>query len=518
MQTTAFAAAPLPAIVHVRNSLNSAMPSAPVAQGAHVAPAMPLVSVPHMVHVLRPAPPPTFHAMPTAWLAILILGALVLLMHAGFALVESGLCRAKNAAHTFAMNLAAHPLCTLPFWAFGFALGWGDAARGANGPALRHTLGGAINWLHNGWTIAAGRAGLIGGRGFFLAGVRHDGILLLFFIALLMFQTAVTIPTGALAERWRWNNFSWYCVWVAIPFAIFASFTWGGGWLAQLAMGHGFVDFGGSGVVHAFGGLVALAGAMLLGPRLGKFMQGKPQALPGHHLPMVMAGAMLFSVGALAMNGLWAAFTPDVSLPVIFVNTLLGASAALVAAMLVVRYRFGKPDPSLMCNGLMAGFAALAAPCAFVSPWAAVLIGLIAGTLVVYSIFFFDGVGIDDPVGAISVHGVCGVWGLLALGIFANGRFGAGVQGVAAPVRGLFYGDAAQLGAQAIGAVVLIIVAFGLGYVGFAISSRVLGGRVSRDAELQGLDVPQSGAPAYPDFELKTLHSVSEWRSGTRQF
>ncbi len=462
---------------------------------------------------------------------ILLAGFIVVLMQLGFAMVETGLCRAKNSAHTFAMVMMILPIAALAFWIYGFALGWGNFASASTAPGWIPALGSGLDLLNLGWTINGWS--MIGTKGFFLAGCHNDvGILTLFFLMLVFFNVAATIPTGAMAERWAWGNFCLYGLWVGLPFCIFANWVWGGGWLAQLGvmahLGHGAVDLAGSGVIHMVGGMIALAGTKVLGPRIGKFVYGKPAAIPGHSLPMVMSGSLILAIGWFGMNAGSAHAGTDLNISLIVVNTLLAGATGAIAAMVLMWYRFGKPDPSVMCNGLLAGLVAITASCAFVDPLGAAVIGGVAGILVVYSVFYWDSVGIDDPVGAISVHGICGAWGVLALGLFANGQYGMGWNGVTLPadpkthfpqgVSGLFYGGGfGQLGAQACEVAVGAALAFGVAYVLFKMTNKLTPIRVSRDTELQGLDIPEMGALGYPDFELNTTHSVNEF-SGNRSY
>jgi Amt family ammonium transporter len=346
-------------------------------------------------------------------------------------------------------------------------------------------------------------------------------VMALFFFMMVFMDTTATIPTGAMAERWSWKNFLLYGLWVALPYCLFANWVWGGGWLAQAGknwgLGHGAVDFAGSGVVHAMGGVIGLAGAIIIGPRIGKYVNGKPQAMPGHHLPMVIAGTFILAFGWFGFNPGSTLSGTDLRISMVVVNTMLAGVAGSLASMFVMMARGMKPDPSMMCNGMLAGLVAITAPCAFVSSWAAVVIGAIAGVLVVFSVFFWDKRGIDDPVGAISVHGVNGLWGVISVGIFANGKYGGGWNGVVRDawvnqpggygydgVRGLLYGDASQLGAQCLDALVVAVFGFVMAYVWFKISDKITPIRVSRETELGGLDNPEMGALGYPDFILAT--------------
>jgi Amt family ammonium transporter len=459
----------------------------------------------------------------------LICGFLVMFMQAGFALVETGLCRAKNAAHTMAMNFMIYPLGCIGFWAYGFALGWGNWYNGPVPPGWISTLGPGTEMLNEGFGIdpvfddankatGAYRYGLMGTKGFFLKGIEDVGIVGLFFYMMVFMDTTATIPTGTLAERWSWKNFCLFGVWVALPYCLFANWVWGGGWLAQSGLnwglGHGAVDFAGSGVVHAMGGTIALAGVLVLGPRLGKYVNGRPQALPGHNIPMVILGTFVLAFGWFGFNAGSTMAGTDLRISVIATNTMLASVTGPVAAMFALQFKGYKPDPSMLCNGMLAGLVAITAPCAFVDAWAAALIGAIAGVLVVFSVFWIEELGLDDPVGAMSVHGVNGVWGLIALGLFANGKYGAGWNGVTRKlyedrytydgVRGLLYGDASQLGAQLLDAGVVVVFGFSMAYVWFRFSDRIIPMRVSQETELRGLDVPEMGALAYPDHVTAT--------------
>jgi len=450
---------------------------------------------------------------------VMIAGFLVMFMQAGFAMVETGLCRAKNASHTIAMNFMIYPLGCLAFWAYGFAFGWGNWFNGPVAPGWYSALGPGTSILNSGLGIGATGTGaytygLLGTKGFFLSGVDDVSVMALFFFMMVFMDTTATIPTGSMAERWSWKNFCLYGLWVALPYCVFANWVWGGGWLAQgglnWKLGHGAVDFAGSGVVHAMGGMIALVGAIIVGPRLGKFINGKPQALPGHHVPMVVIGTFILAFGWFGFNPGSTLAGTDLRISVVVVNTMLASVAGALASMLILYAKGMSPDPSMMCNGMLAGLVAITAPCAFVSSWAAVLIGAIAGVVVVLSVLFWENRGVDDPVGAISVHGVNGLWGIVSLGLFANGKYGAGWNGVVRDeyvkafgydgVRGLFYGDASQLIMQLITAGVVAVFGLSMAYVWFKLSNKITPLRVSRETEMQGLDVPEVGALGYPEF------------------
>ncbi len=463
---------------------------------------------------------------------VLIAGFMVMFMQAGFMLVETGLCRAKNAAHTSAMNLMVYPLGCIAFWAYGFAIGWGNWFNGPVPAGWYSSLGPGTALLNEGIGIGGDAAtsvytyGLLGTKGFFLTGIEDVSVLALFFFMMVFMDTTATIPTGAMAERWSWKNFCLFSLWVALPYCIYANWVWGGGWLAQAGknwgLGHGAVDFAGSGVVHAMGGIIALAGAICIGPRIGKYVNGKPQALAAHHVPMVVAGTFILAFGWFGFNPGSTLSGTDLRISAVVVNTMLAGCTGAAGAMLYMMGTGKKPDPTMMCNGMLAGLVAITAPCAFVDSWAAAVIGLIAGVLVVVSVYFWDGIGIDDPVGAISVHGVNGTWGVISLGIFANGKYGLGWNGVNRAeyggsdtavtdgVRGILYGDASQLYAQLLNAGVVLVFGFIMAMVWFKISNLICPLRVSREVELQGLDVPEMGTLGYPDFTMAShSHHVS---------
>lgn len=459
----------------------------------------------------------------------LIAGFLVMFMQAGFMYVETGLCRAKNAAHTSAMNLMIYPLGCLAFWAYGFAIGWGNWWNGPVPPGWYPSLGPGLSVLNSGIGLgaavdAAGNAtgaytyGLMGTKGFFLTSSVGDvSVMVLFFFMMVFMDTTATIPTGSMAERWAWKNFCLFGLWVALPYCLYGGWVWGGGWLAQgglnWGLGHGAVDFAGSGVVHAMGGVIALAGAIVIGPRIGKFdAKGKPQAMPGHDVPAVVLGTFILCFGWFGFNPGSTLAGTDLRISYVVVNTMLAGIVATIVTMLTMMGKGLKPDTTMLCNGMLAGLVAITAPCAFVDPWAAAVIGAVAGWLVVVSVFFWERMGIDDPVGAISVHGVNGIWGVLSVGIFSTGQYGAGWNGVVRDamvqaygsdgVRGLLYGDFSQFIMQVIDAGTVIVFGFIMAYVWFKVSDLITPIRVPEDVELEGLDGPEMGVMGYPDFQL----------------
>ncbi len=467
----------------------------------------------------------------------MVTGFLVMFMQAGFAMVEGGLSRAKNATHTMAMNFMIYPLGALGFWAYGFAIGWGNWFNGPVPDGWYASLGPGLAVLNEGLGIGGDPStpgiftyGLIGTKGFFLNGIEDVSVLALWFFMMVFMDTTATIPTGALAERWSWKNFCIYGLWVALPYCLFANWVWGGGFLAQAGknwgLGHGAVDFAGSGVVHAMGGVISLAGCIVLGPRIGKYVNGKPRAIPGHNIPMVVIGTFVLAFGWFGFNPGSTLSGTDLRLTAVVVNTLLASVTGAAATMVWLMLRGLKPDASMMCNGMLGGLVAITAPCAFVDSWAAALIGACAGVIVVEGVFFWERVGIDDVVGAISVHGLNGLWGVISLGLFANGKygaggalpdgtFGAGWNGVPARadmierygvdgVRGLFYGDVSQLWAQLLDVGVLCVFGFAMAFVFFKVLDMVVPMRVSAEVEMQGLDGPELGSLGYPDFALQS--------------
>lgn len=449
---------------------------------------------------------------------------LVMFMQAGFALAETGFTRAKNAAHTMAMNFMCYPLGMLGFWVCGFALMMGGvgavAALGGTGPL---TSAFSLN-------IAGHTLNIFGTKGIFLHGDSYDvGVFTLFMFAMVFMDTAVTIPTGALAERWKWSSFVVFCFFMSMfAYPIFGNWVWGGGWLSQLGtqfgMGHGHVDFAGSSVVHMVGGIAALAGAIIVGPRIGKYgKDGKVNAIPGHHMPMAILGVFILAFGWFGFNAGSSLAGTDLRISVIAVNTMLASAGGAFSSMLVAQRWFGKPDLGLMANGMLAGLVAITAPCAFVTSFGAVAIGVIAGVILVGSVYFIEHkLKIDDPVGAISVHGVNGAFGVLAVGLFADGSYGAGLNGVSTPVIGLFYGGGfSQLMAQSIGTVTCFIFIFSSFFVYFKVADKVLGNRVSAEEEIEGLDLAEVGVLAYPDFNLRpnvALGSASEAATTEAEF
>ena len=354
--------------------------------------------------------------------------------------------------------------------------------------------------------------GLFGTKGFFLAGDSYDvAVFTMFLFQMVFMDTTATIPTGSMAERWSFKSFVIYGIVVgAVIYPLYANWVWGGGWLSKLGsnfgVGHGHVDFAGSSVVHLTGGVLALVGAKLLGPRYGKFSKdGKPNAIPGHHIPMAVVGCFILAFGWFGFNAGSTLAGTDLRIGVVAVNTMLAGSAGAFSSMLYTWLRYGKPDISMSANGLLAGLVAITAPCAFVPAPAAVLIGLIAGILLCWSVVFVERVlKIDDPVGAVSVHGLNGAWGVLSLGLFADGTYGDGWNSVKGTVTGLFYGDGGQLAAQCIGILTNIVYVGAIGYFVFKLLDVTVGLRVDPEQESEGLDQYEVAVIAYPDFNIRS--------------
>ena len=441
----------------------------------------------------------------------LVTGFLVMFMQAGFAVVETGLCRAKNANHTMMMNFMVYGTGLLAYWLIGFAIQMGGVgALGTLGSTP--VLGGEYAV-----TLFGKSFGLWGQNGLFLMhkGTYDVAVMVMFLFQMVFMDTALTIVTGTGAERWKYAAFIVSSfIMGAFTYPIYANWAWGGGWLgglgANFGLGHGYADFAGSGVVHAVGGITALALGILMGPRIGKYdRSGKPNVLLGHDIVLVLLGCFILAFGWFGFNpGSTLAASGNGALRIgsIATNTMLAGMAGSFGAMLYMWLRYGKPDASMSGNGLLAGLVAITAPSGFVNPVGSVIIGLIAGVLVCVSVEFIDRVmKVDDPVGAISVHGTNGLWGVISVGLFADGKsnYGGSWGGVNGNVTGLFYGDAGQLVAQLIGVCTLVGFVFTFSFVANWIIDALVGQRVSAKAELEGLDMPEMGALGYPEFELK---------------
>jgi ammonium transporter, Amt family len=391
----------------------------------------------------------------------LVAAALVFFMQAGFALVEAGFTRAKNAVNIMMKNLMDFSVGSLAFWAIGFGLMFGVS--------------------NSGW---------LGTSGFFLSDFSPDGdpwVLAFWMFQVVFAATAATIVSGAMAERTKFIGYLIYSVCIsALIYPIFGSWAWGSlfhgnGWLEGL----GFIDFAGSTVVHSVGGWAALAGTIVLGPRLGKYTKdGGIKPILGHNIPLAALGVFILWLGWFGFNpGSTTAASKDIAM--IFVNTNLAAAAGAVLAMVTSWIKFGKPDVGMSLNGALAGLVAITAGCANVSPTSSIIIGAIAGVIVVFSVIFFDKIKVDDPVGAISVHGVNGAWGTLAAGIFNMGGTTATIIGV-----------------QFLGIAACFIWTFTAAYILFKIIDKTIGLRVSAEEEAKGLDLSEHAGNAYPDFEV----------------
>jgi Amt family ammonium transporter len=414
-------------------------------------------------------------AMDMVWL--FLGGSLVFIMQAGFAMVETGLTRAKNATNIVMKNLMDFCFGAIVYWAIGWGFMYGTTGVDAAGEAV---------------------AGSFIGMSDFFKGIMDDPTYYRdWFFQVVFAATAATIVSGAMAERTQFKSYLIYtCFISAVIYPISGHWIWGGGWLADL----GFHDFAGSTVVHSVGGWAALMGALVLGPRQGKYAKGangvvSVRAIPGHNMPLAMLGVFLLWFGWYGFNGAstLSGSSPDIAR--VCVTTTLAASAGAIGAMFFSWLWFKKPDASMTMNGALAGLVAITAPCGVVSPSASIVIGLIGGVLVVLSVEFIDKVlKIDDPVGASSVHLTCGIWGTLAVGLWGQ------VEGTAV---GLFNGGgAAQLGVQALGIVSVGAWAAITSLVLFLIIKAITGLRVSPKEELMGLDISEHKAEAYAGFQI----------------
>jgi ammonium transporter, Amt family len=447
---------------------------------------------------------------------VLFTGFLVFFMQAGFALVETGFTRNKNVAHTMMMNMMVFCIGAVGYWLTGFAFQFGGvnftypAIGGLDAWAFSPvTLGDWTGLLDQPLLIAG--SGVLGLKGFLLGGLgANTGVLAFFLFQMVFMDTAATIPTGSMAERLKFIGFVLMGLWVSMfIYPLLGNWIWGGGWLANLGRtmgwGNGAVDFAGSGVVHMIGGSVALAGAIVIGPRIGKFNKdGSANSIPGHSISLGVLGTIILFFG-------WFGFNPGSSLGFVgafrnlatnaAINTLLAGAAGGCAAMTYM-WLFGptrKPDPGMSVNGILAGLVAITAPCAFVDSMGAVIIGVIAGVWVCIASFLLEKLKIDDPVGAVPVHFFNGLWGVLAVGIFANGNpDSAAWNGVAGPVTGLLYGGNTQILAQAAEALSIFVFVFGLSFLFFKVLAAFKLLRVSREVELAGLDIPEMGVEGYP--------------------
>jgi len=407
----------------------------------------------------------------TIW--ILLAAFLVFFMQAGFAMVETGFTRAKNSVNIIMKNLMDFSLGALLFFFIGYGLMFGDSA-----------------------------GGFIGTNGFLLSitdPANTQNFAVWIFQAVFA-ATAATIVSGAMAERTKFKSYLVYTVFItALIYPIAGHWIWGGGWLAKLGM----IDFAGSTVVHSVGGWAALAGAMMLGPRLGKYNKdGGSNAIPGHNISLASLGVFILWFGWFGFNAGSTLSGSSQAISTVTVNTTLAAAASAVSSMFFVWLRYKKPDASMTLNGALAGLVGITAGCAVVSPISAIIIGLLSGIICSVSVDLLDKkLHIDDPVGAISVHGVTGAFGTLAVGLFTQSSY-AEIGGFGA-VNGLFFGGGSKLLlAQLVGMASVFAWTFGTMLLIFFMIKKTIGLRVSRDEELKGLDIEEHGMEAYSGFQI----------------
>jgi Amt family ammonium transporter len=415
------------------------------------------------------------------------------------------------------MNFFVYTCGLFSYWILGFAIQMGGAAGNGNLGGLQSLTG------EHTLTLFGKTWGLFGSAGMLLSGHTYDvGVMVIFLFEMVFMDTALTIVTGACAERWKFLAFTISSIVMgAITYPLFGNWAWGGGWLAQLGtnvgLGKGYCDFAGSGVVHAVGGITALAVTLIVGPRIGKYNRdGSSNPILGHDVSAVLIGCFILAFGWFGFNPgstLGASASGNLRIGTIAVDTMLAGCTGTMAAILYMWALKGKPDYSMSGNGLLAGLVAITAPSGFVSTAGACIIGLVAGLLVCLSCSFFENtLKVDDPVGAISVHGANGLWGVISIGLFADGtsNYGGAWNGVTGSVTGLFYGgDASQLVAQLVGVSTLIGVIFSLSMVINLAIEFFVGQRVSAETELAGLDVPEMGQLGYPEFVLTPSHAMS---------
>lgn len=433
---------------------------------------------------------------------VLITGFMVFFFQCGFAMVETGFCRGKNAAHTITMNFMVFLVGCIGYFISGFAIQMGGAGHIG--------LLGGTNPLDAEVTIK-GFGGIFGYHGFFLSsgGVYDAGVYALFFFQMVFMDTTVTIPTGAMAERVKYSAMVITSFFISMVFyPLYGNWVWGGGWLSTLGanfgLGHGAVDFAGSGVVHSMGGVLAVSGAIVIGPRIGKYKKdGTPRAFPGHHIPMAIVGTIILFFCWFSFNSGGTYSGSDFRIAVAATNTMIAGAIGGLVAIFYWWIKYGKPDPSMTANGALAGLVAITAPCGFTNAGWSFVIGAIAGIIVCVAVPTVEKkLKIDDPVGAISVHFCNGLWGVIATGLFADGTYGDGLNGVAGNVKGLFYGDGKQFIAQLVSVGVLLVYGLGFSFIWFKVLDKVWGLRVSPEVELAGLDLDEMGAYGYPDFQI----------------
>ena len=403
----------------------------------------------------------------TVW--VLLAAFLVFFMQAGFGMVEAGFIRAKNACNILTKNFLDYCIASIMFFLVGYGLMFGEGNGFVGLSAFGLSSAGSCPDNLPVWAFWLFQAAFCG--------------------------AAATIVAGAMAERMKFSAYLMYTVVIsAVIYPIIGHWVWGGGWLGEM----GFADFAGSTVVHATGGWAAFIGAVLLGPRIGKYnSNGQTRAIAGHSIPLAALGVFILWFGWFGFNaGSTLSVSDGTSIGLVAMNTNLSAAAGAIAAMITVWARYGKPDLSMTMNGALAGLVAITAPCAFVAPWAAIVIGLIGGVIVVFGVALLEKIHVDDPVGAVPVHGMNGLWGTLAVGIF-------GKSGLGLAHNGLIYGGGlTQLGIQALGT--FVSATFALASMGlvFFIIKKTIGLRVSREEELRGLDIGEHGMESYAGFQI----------------
>lgn len=409
------------------------------------------------------------HSVNFMW--VLVSAFLIYQMQAGFAFL-GGFLQSKNMLGYLAHCFTDGTMGALVFWGFGFALMFGGSGAGPG--------------------LDSGNA-FIGYSGFFLGGGSYDVQTIMFWLFQMVFATkTVSIIAGGVAERMKFGPYVIYSiVVVGVIYPISGHWVWGGGWLSAIGE-FGVLDFAGSATIHTVGGMLALVGAYFLGPRHNKFNpDGTPNAIPGHNLTLVVIGTIMLGFGWFAFNSGSSLAATDLRISVVAVNTCLAGAAGAVVVIFVSKIKFGFADIGLACNGLLAGLVAITGPCAWVPTWAAVIIGIIAGLLMWGTVWFVEvKLKIDDPLGAVAVHGANGIWGMIALGIFADGTYGG--------VKGLIAGSGSQLVVQFIGVIVCMGWALLAGGLLFFILKRTIGLRVSELVEFEGVDVHLHGSHCYP--------------------
>jgi ammonium transporter, Amt family len=430
----------------------------------------------------------------------MVAGFMVMFMQAGFSLVEMGFVRTKNAANTALSVLLTYGIGVLGFFAIGFGLQMGGSA------GLYPQIGDAANLNRLiSINIAGNDWGLLGGTGFGLSGNAYDvSTFTLFFFQSVFLAAALAIPTGALAERIKTSALVIYAVVASILiYPVFANWVWGGGWLATLGvnagLGHGYVDFAGSGVVHLTGGVMAVMGILVLGPRIGKYgRDGSVRSFKAHNLPLGILGTFILAFGWFGFNAGSTLAATDVRFSVVAVSAMLSSTAGMLTALAITWASSGKVDVGAICNGMLAGLAANTACGAFIGASASVVVGAVAAIVYVFGAQFIETrLKLDDPVGSVAVHGLAGLWGVLSVGIFSDGTYGNGINGVNGGVTGMLYGDYNQMLAQLIGIVANLLWVGLTSFALFRLIDAVIGMRVKPEFELAGLDHSELLTPAY---------------------